>query len=149
MQFLKLDKTKDPRYSYDSYEYVTGNEGPAVEFSINYNKGGTNFLSGDRRPRGLFVTITPVVYEKREGSNGEVYTSRVYTLGIGSSQSGGYLVLEDLPRFNAKKLLAAAEFFDQETPVIANKWLTNRSEAYQLLTDQVEAFKKQLIAKAA
>lgn len=128
MQNLKLDASGD-------YVYATGTEGPIIELAVEYDLGGWGFLSGKERARGIYVKITPVVIELKNG-----YSTRCYKLGGNQSQSGGYLLIQELPRKNAKKLLAAAEFLDAAAPVIAETWKTNRSSALSLLIKLVNQY---------
>jgi hypothetical protein len=145
MQFLKIDP-KD-----GNFEYVTGDEGPVIEFNVRYLLGGQDFFGYGNKPRGLYIYISPTTYEKRTTEGGIVYTSKISRITLGASDqiSGGYVFLESLQRKSAKKMEMAARYFDQFAPIIANLWLTDYRAAKQMLIDKAEEYKQTLAAKAA
>ena len=134
-----------------TFIFATAEEGDLViEFEIQYDLGGVSMFSdfGNSRPRGIYVDISPVKIERKE-YEGQVYTSRVMTISIGQSSRGALIFVEQLPRLNAKKILRAAEFFDEIAPIVANMWITDRPAALQLLKERIVEYQTKYPAKAA
>jgi hypothetical protein len=71
------------------------------------------------------------------------------TISIGQSSRGALIFVEQLPRLNAKKILRAAEFFDEIAPIVANMWITDRPAALQLLKERIVEYQAKYPAKAA
>lgn len=133
-----------------TFIYSTPDEGDKqIEFEIEYQMGGTGIFSDYSKPRGIYVDITLVHLERRE-YEGKMHTFRTLRIDIGMPSRGASIFLEELPRKNDKKILRAAEFFDDLAPAVANLWLIDRASALQLLKDRVTEFKvKYLPASAA
>ena len=75
---------------------MLGREDPGrmvLEVSVDYEEGGTSFLSGNSYERGFYLHFTPVTL--RDGF-------RSYT--IGGALSGIKGLIEPAKRFNAKRL---------------------------------------------
>ena len=133
-----------------TFIYATPDEGDRqTEFEVEYQKGGAGIFSEYSRPRGIYVDVTLVHLERRE-YEGVMHTFRTLRIDIGMPSRGALLFLEDQPRLNAKRVLRAAEFFDEVAPIVANMWLTDREAALQLLKSRIAEFKaKYLPAPAA
>jgi hypothetical protein len=124
-----------------TFIYATPDAGDQqIEFEIEYQMGGTGVFSDYSKARGIYVDITLVHLERRE-YEGKMHTFRTIRIDIGLPNRGTLILLEELPRKNDKKILRAAEFFDEVAPIVANMWLTDRTSALQLLKDRIAEFK--------
>lgn len=95
----KGDMSRDVRTYHEMSKVVNGNN--SVEISVSYRKGGINMWNGNMERQGIEVYVNPV---KRETRNGIVSTSFMMFSG-----SGFRVLVQELPRFNQKKLDKAVE----------------------------------------
>ncbi|MGD0904954.1 MAG: hypothetical protein ABR924_18780 [Terracidiphilus sp.] len=129
-----------------TFMYSTGDEGLVIEFEIEYRLGGWGGFDWQNRPRGIYIDVTPAKLEKRDG-----YTSRIWTVSVGGSDkiSGGWIFLEPLARLSRKKILQAAQFFDEFAPVVANMWLTDTAAAKKLLFEKATEYQSKFSIQLA
>ena len=115
----------------DGYQYYSGEEGPVVEISVSYTLGGTNWFHGENYSRGIYVHISPVTLEKRDG-----YTCKTVTLG-----SGKKMLLLGLNRKSDKKIRSVALAVDQIVRELAERYQAgDEAGNYARLTKLREEF---------
>ena len=125
-----------------TFIYATPDDGVCdqqIEFEIEYQMGGIGFFGSSSKPRGIYVDVSLVHLERSE-YEGKMHTFPTLRIDIGQPSRGTLIFLEEQGRLNAKKILRAAEFFDEVAPIVANMWLTDRASALQLLKDRVAEF---------
>ncbi len=75
-----------------------------AEIEVYYTLGGTNFLSGNTNPRGIYVSIRPVTIERSQSGS----ISRSYLTGVAVAiNHTGKIVVVDIDDIYLK---AADEF---------------------------------------
>lgn len=141
MQYLKPHK--------ESFLYETAEEGPVVSFEVEYDLGGQSMWTGNTRARGIYIRVSESTLERTE--RGYIVRSTTLHMGTGTArQNGAYILVEDLPRKNARKLKQAAEYFDSIAPVVASLWDKNDVEqAKQILFAKIALYRGPNARKAA
>ena len=101
-----------------------------AEIEVSYTLGGTNFLSGNTNPRGIYVSIRPVTIERSQSGS----ISRSYVMAGSRRESGVQVHALDLARKSERQLNRVASMIDSYAPTLARLWMEgNLDPAIQLL----------------
>lgn len=93
-----------------------------IKIEVEYVMGGMNYFSGNSYKRGYRVNATPVLLS--DGESG--LRSESYTIMGDQRSCGGYVFIEEAPRFNARRLRELAELYDADVPAMAAAVIGNQ-----------------------
>lgn len=123
---MKLFTRRDKKFIYRSqltqdeqaiFKYMRS----VIKFDLSYTLGGANYFSGGINKRGYKLFITPVTLK-----NGcEEHT----LLSADLMESGFYILVEEVARYNQSRLIQLAEKLDDhleeyKTLYITRQWAT-------------------------
>lgn len=113
-------------------------EGSMAEIEVSYTLGGTNFLSGNTNPRGIYVSIRQVTIERSQSGS----ISRSYVMAGSRRESGVQVHALDLARKSERQLNRVATMIDSYAPTLARLWMEgNLDPAIQLLREALAPLK--------
>lgn len=116
------------------YVYRNRLEGELTEIQVYYSKGGNNYFSGCRNPRGIYVSIGPVTIKDHCVS---------FTL-----MSGKSFFVQELKASSPKKLEAFAEWLDANIDFIAGMYEDNKEDGIETIRGLVKRY-QQILAPVA
>lgn len=93
-----------------------------LEISVDYLKGGINYFSGERFPRGYRLSFQPCNIIQHEG-----YSTKEFSLTGHNTRCGKYAQIEEANRFNRTRLQKLAAQVDAKRA--KELWLANDGNA--------------------
>jgi len=121
-----LLKTGDQRYVF-----TDAPEGDVIEIKLAYHKGGYNSFHYKNEQRGLYIYITPVHLERRNG-----YLVRSQTLLGNITSSGGKIFVHPMGRFSVKQLETVAREIDEFVPQWVERWRQNPQAVFEMIREK-------------
>jgi hypothetical protein len=118
------------RQKGDTFEYRDKAEGNAVEVRLAFSEGGTNFATYKKEAKGLYVHLTPMHVEIRNGM-----VSKQIGLFGDIKASGAKVLVLAMARRNAKALDAVAERLDPIVPELCTLFRDDPAKAFNKIVE--------------
>jgi len=106
--------------------YITRDEETRqyLKMSVSYNKGGMSFATYKNKPRGFYLNFTSI---KIEGS---------FEVSEPMAKGNGYLLLEEVGRYNERRLRELGDILEANKQDIYNHYLNGDIPAITALLTQ-------------
>jgi len=149
MNQLKFKPRRDGR-TFSAYVSLSDDQRAAwsdrkithVRIDVEYTKGGINYFSGSTNRRGYRVLTRPVSISTIEGD----VCSESFSIMGSQKNCGGFVMLEEVPRFNKRRLCQWAAVIEPIVPALSNAVVADNRHA---LLEQVTAIRDRVLNKAA